>query len=289
MTPTTRLSGSAFAQVTDNSQMFCAPRPAPCALILDRPGYVVHLPRDYDPSRAWPVILFLHGAGERGTDPHRATQIGVASAIRQDPALVPAIVVFPIAPEESRWLDAPADAAMLALDRTLDEFHCDRDRVYVTGLSMGGYGAIHLALAHPGRFAAMVVVCGGLLPHPTTTAVQQSPLTMEDRTGGRPRPPSAGESTRRSSQRGADEGVRPSNFDSYQFAARSLKGIPIWLFHGADDPVIPVDESRRLHEQLLLAGARVHYTEYPNVGHNAWEKAYADRAMWTWLFAQQRS
>lgn len=224
---------------------------------LDRPGYVVYLPRDYDPSRAWPVILSLHGSGERGTEPQRATQIGVAGAIRHDPVLVPSIVVFPIAPEESRWLDAPAESAMRALDRTIDEFHVDRRRVYVTGLSMGGYGAIHLALAHPDRFAAMVVVCGGLLPHPATTAVLQSPLTA-----------------------GGD--------DPYVVAAQALKQIPIWLFHGADDPVIPADESRRLAEALRSAGADVHYTEYPATGHNSWDKAYADRAMWTWLFAQRR-
>ena len=187
----------------------------------------------------------------------RATQIGVAGAIRHDPALVPAIVVFPIAPDETRWLDEPADAAMRALDHAIAEFHGDRDRVYVTGLSMGGYGAIHLGLAHPDRFAAIVVVCGGLLPHPTTTAVRQSPLTMHAA-------------------------------DPYAFTAQSLRRIPIWFFHGADDAVIPVDESRHLDEQFRAAGAEVHYTEYAGVGHNAWDKAYADQAMWTWLFSCRR-
>jgi predicted peptidase len=222
---------------------------------LNRPGYVVYLPREYDGSRAWPVILFLHGSGERGPDPMRATQIGVAAAIRHDSALVPAIAVFPIAPEETRWLDEPADAAMRALDHAVHEFRGDPHRIYITGLSMGGYGAIHLGLAHPGRFAAMVVVCGGLLPHPTTTAVRQSPLTMQAA-------------------------------DPYAFTAQSLKHVPLWLFHGADDPVIPVDESRHLNEQFRAAGAEVHYTEYAGVGHNAWDKAYADTAMWTWLFAR---
>jgi predicted peptidase len=147
---------------------------------------------------------------------------------------------------------------MRALDSAIDEFHGDRDRVYLTGLSMGGYGAIHLALAHPNRFAALVIVCGGLLPHPSTTAVQQSPLTMRGN-------------------------------DPYATAAQSLKRIPIWLFHGADDAVIPVEESRRLNEQLRAVGAvDAHYTEYPGVGHNAWDKAYADHVMWTWLFAQRR-
>jgi len=219
---------------------------------LDRPGYVVYLPANYEDSRSWPVILFLHGSGERGSDAMRATQIGIGSAIRRDRSLVPAIVVFPIAPEESRWLGEPADAAMRALEATVEEFDVDRDRVYLTGLSMGGYGAYHLALAHPDRWAAMVVVCGGLLPHATTTAVQESPY------------------------------IRSS--DPYTFVAQSLRHIPIWLFHGENDPVIPVEESRR----MKLAGADIRYTEYPNVEHNSWDRAYSDEAMWKWLFAQRR-
>lgn len=222
---------------------------------LDRPGYIVYLPHDYDAKKSWPVILFLHGAGERGGDAMRATQIGVAAAIRHERDLVPAVVVFPIAGANDLWLGETAEAAMHALDKTIEEFHGDRDRVYLTGLSMGGYGAYHLALAHPDRFAAMVVVCGGLLPH--ETVVRQSPLTMK-----------------------AD--------DPYAFTAKAIKHIPIWIFHGADDPVLPVDEGRRMAEQLKLAGADVHYTEYPGVGHNSWDRAYADRAMWTWLFTRSR-
>lgn len=219
---------------------------------LDRPGYVVYLPREHDVSSAWPVILFLHGSGERGSDALRATQIGVGSAIRRDRDLVPAIVVFPIAPEGTRWLDQQADDAMRALDQTIDEFNADRDRVYLTGLSMGGYGALHLALAHPDRFAALVVVCGGLLPHESASAVQQSPLTKNAE-------------------------------DPYAFTANALQHIPTWLFHGTDDPVIPADESRR------LARHGMRYTEYAGVGHNAWDLAYSDREMWSWLFARSRS
>lgn len=219
--------------------------------------YVVYVPRDYDPSRAWPVILFLHGSGERGTDGWRETIHGVANTIRFEPARVPAIVVFPQAPPDTRWLDEPADAAMQALDRAIAEFHGDPSRVYITGLSMGGYGTLHLAMAHPDRFAAAVVVCGGLLTHPTTTAVRQSPLTL----GG----------------------------DPYAIAAGKLRGLPIWFFHGVNDDVIPIDESRHLVAALQNAGAPdVHLTEYPGVGHGAWDRAYGEAAMWTWLFAQNR-
>jgi predicted peptidase len=220
--------------------------------------YVVYVPRDYDASRRWPIILFLHGSGERGTDGWRETIHGVANTIRFEPARVPAIVVFPQAPPDSRWLGEPADAAMLALDRTIAEFHGDPSRVYLTGLSMGGYGALHLGMAHPKRFAALVVVCGGLLPHPTTNAVRQSPLTT-------------------------------AASDPYAFTANALRETPIWFFHGKDDPVIPVDESRHLVGDLRRAAAiDVHYTEYDGVGHNAWDRAYSDAEMWKWLFAQKR-
>jgi predicted peptidase len=219
--------------------------------------YSVYVPRAFDGSKAWPVILFLHGSGERGTDGLRSTQIGAGAAIRANPDRVPAIVVFPQAPPDSRWLGDPADAAMAALEKSIVEFHGDRHRVYLTGLSMGGYGAWHLALVHPNTFAALIVVCGGLLPHATTTAVQQSPLTM-------------------------------AASDPYAFTAHALRALPIRMFHGDADPVIPVEESRRMAENLAHEGADARYVEYPGIGHNAWDRAYGDAETWAWLFAQRK-
>jgi predicted peptidase len=216
--------------------------------------YVVYVPREFDAAHKWPVILFLHGSGERGSDGLRPLQIGLGAAIRFDPSRVPAIVVFPQAPADTRWIGDPADAAMAALDRSIAELNGDRARTYLTGLSMGGYGTIHLALAHPDRFAALAVVCGGLLPHPTTTAVARSPLI-------------------------------PENAEPYSFVAQSLPKVPIWIFHGADDTVVPPEESRRLYEELKKAGANVRYTEYPGVGHNAWDRAYGEADFFTWMLA----
>jgi predicted peptidase len=219
--------------------------------------YSVYVPRTFDPSKRWPVVLFLHGAGERGTDGLRSTQIGAGAAIRSSPERVPAIVVFPQAPSDSRWLGEPADAAMAALEKSIIEFHGDRSRLYLTGLSMGGYGTWHLALAHPDLFAALVVVCGGLLPHETATSVRQSPLTI-----------------------GQD--------DPYAFTAHALRRLPIRIFHGDADPIIPVVESRRMAENLTREGADVAYVEYPGVGHNAWERAFGDAGIWEWLLRQRR-
>ena len=220
--------------------------------------YTVYVPHAFDGSKSWPVILFLHGSGERGADGLRSTQIGVAATIRAHPEWVPAIAVFPQAPLDSRWLGEPADAAMAALKKSIAEFHGDPSRVYLTGLSMGGYGTYHLAMAHPDDFAALFVVCGGLLPHATTTAVQQSPLTM-----------------------GAA--------DPYAFTAHALRGLPIRIFHGDADPVIPVEESRRMADDLKKEGADVRYVELPGVGHNAWDRAYGNAELWDWLFKQRRA
>lgn len=218
--------------------------------------YVVYLPRNYERTRSWPVILSLHGIGERGSDGHRAMQIGVPKSIRSGPERVTAIAVFPQAPQGTTWLGPTADAAMLALDRSIAEFNGDQGRVYLTGLSMGGYGAWHLALAHPDRFAALVPVCGGILPQPTAS-VLQSPLTMQAT-------------------------------DPHAFVAHALRHVPIWIFHGAADQTIAVSESRRMAEELRKEGAVVKYTEYPGVGHNAWDPAYAEPELWQWLFAQRR-
>jgi predicted peptidase len=220
--------------------------------------YSVYVPLGFDESKRWPVILFLHGSGERGRDGLRSTQIGVAAAIRANPGRVPAVVVFPQAPDDTRWLGEPAAAAMAALEKSIAEFHGDRSRIYLTGLSMGGYGTYHLALAHPDTWAALVVVCGGLLPHETTTAVQQSPLTMNA-----PEP--------------------------YRFTAHALRHFPIRIFHGDADPVIPVSESRKMAEALEQEGADVRYVEFPGVGHNAWDHAYGDEALWEWLFQQRKA
>lgn len=219
--------------------------------------YTVYVPRGWTPSRSWPVILFLHGAGERGTDGLLATAIGLGNAIRFHPERIPAVVVFPQVPPDQRWLGAPADVAMAALDRSIEEFSGDRERVYLTGLSMGGYGTWHLALAHPARFAALVPVCGGIVPAGSATSVRQSPLTA-----------------------GAA--------DPYAFTANALRHIPAWIFHGADDTVVLPSESRKMHEALLAAGGDVRYTEYPGVGHGSWERAYDEEALWAWLFAQHR-
>lgn len=219
--------------------------------------YVVYVPRDWTAARRWPVVLFLHGAGERGDDGLLPTQVGLGTAVRTNPDRIPAIVVFPQAPPGTQWIGAPADAAMLAVERSVEEFSGDGNRVYLTGLSLGGYGVWHLALAHPRRFAALVPVCGGIVPAGSAQSVRQSPLT----TGAA---------------------------DPYAFVASRLRHHPVWIFHGADDTVVLPSESRRMADALRSEGAAVRHTEYAGVGHDAWDRAYAGDELWTWLLGQRR-
>ena len=219
--------------------------------------YQVYLPVNFDIDRKWPVVLFLHGAGERGADGLRPTQTGLAPAIRWDAIRFPALAVFPQAPNDSTWLGEPGEAALAALDATIEEFSGDRDRVILTGISMGGYGAWDLAFRHPDLFAAIVPLCGGIVPPEGVHAVRLSPAV-------------AGQA------------------DPYGFVAARLTRLPVWVFHGAKDTSIPVTESRRMVEALKRAGAYVKYTEYPDAGHDCWTAAYGDPELWTWALEQRR-
>ncbi len=219
--------------------------------------YQVYVPRTYSAETRWPVILFLHGAGERGRDGLFQTAVGLATAIRGNPDRFPAIVVMPQSPNDSLWTGAPAEAAMAALNRTTDEFSTDPTRVYLTGLSMGGNGTWYLAYRHADRFAAVVPICGWVSPRIPRVAPPLAVVPAED---GEP----------------------------FHALGQRLKNVPIWIFHGEMDPAVPVEESRRAAQALREAGGQVRYTELPGVGHNSWDAAYGSREMITWLFAQRR-
>ena len=220
--------------------------------------YQVFVPLAFTPERTWPVVLFLHGSGERGRDGLRQTQVGLPAAIRWERDRMQAIVVMPQLPPGRTWTERMADLAMAALDSAVAEFQGDPQRLYLTGMSLGGYGTWHLAAEHPVVFAALAPVCGGIVPPAgRATSVVQMPATV-----------------------GAD--------DPYAEAARRIGSTPTWIFHGADDPVVPAEESRRMHGALQAVGNDARYTEYPGVGHASWEQAYGEADFWTWLLAQRR-
>jgi predicted peptidase len=215
--------------------------------------YQVYVPVNYDASRAWPVVLFLHGAGERGDDGLLQTVIGIGPAIRANPERYRAIVVMPQAPRDTFWGGPPGDAAMAALERTCAEFNADSDRIYLTGLSMGGHGSWMLGYHHKDRFAALLVVCGFVGDRPTR------PSTV---------PSGAG--------------------TPYERMAARLHDVPIWIVHGEADAAVPVDESRKMAAALRALGAPVHYTELPGTNHDAWTPTYGSESIVRWLFEQRR-
>lgn len=219
-------------------------------------AYQVYVPAGC-PEEAWPVVLFLHGAGERGTDGLRQTAVGIGPAIRWHADRFPAVVILPQARPEGSWANDEMEAfVMAALEDVLATLPTDPNRVLLTGLSMGGYGTWSLAARHPDRFAALGVICGGI----ASPARWPVPLA-------RPVPDGA---------------------DPYAWYAERVKHLPIQVFHGDQDTAIPVEESRRMVEALRAAGADVTYTELAGVGHNAWDPAFGSVDFLHWLWAQRR-
>jgi predicted peptidase len=219
--------------------------------------YQVFVPANWDKHKNWPLILFLHGAGERGADGLLQTDVGLAHAIREHASRFPFVVVMPQCPKERLWTEPEMEAqALAALDQSIKEFHGDRDRIYLTGLSMGGYGTWDLAAKYPNRFAAYVPICGGIHGPPEYPRINVS--VAND----------------------------PKITDPYAETARRIGKTPVWIFHGGADDTVPMEESRKMYAALQAANANVKYTEYPGVGHNSWDKAYAEPELVPWLLEQ---
>jgi predicted peptidase len=124
-------------------------------------AYSVYVPPEYDPAKKWPMILFLHGSGERGKDGLRQTEVGIGRAIRLRRWRFPAIIVMPQCRLEKTWADKTmARVALGAVEDASRAYHADPDRFYVTGLSLGGAGTWHIAAAIPHKVAAIAPVCG---------------------------------------------------------------------------------------------------------------------------------
>lgn len=219
--------------------------------------YQVYVPADFHSRKSWPVILFLHGSGERGSDGLLQTDVGLPHAIRQNASRFPFVVVIPQCSQDMTWsTPAMRTQALSALDRSMKEFHGDRRRVYLSGLSMGGFGTWEFVVAQPGRFAALVPICSGVRP------LSDWPDLRVDLPGD------------------------PKNTDPYAEVARRIGKTPVWMFHGDSDKSVPVEESRHMAGALKAAGAEFKYTEYPGVGHNSWDKAYAEPDLVPWLLSK---
>jgi len=196
--------------------------------------YQVYVPPNWSKKQKWPVILFLHGAGERGDDGLIQTEVGIGTAIRRHQDRFHAIVVMPQCRVKVWWLDASMQAqALRALDDAMKEFKGDPARVYLTGLSMGGYGTWGLGAKATPRFAALVPICGGVIL-PSHVAEREPGMAPAEATG-----------------------------DPYAATAQGIGKTPVWAFHGSDDPAVPVTESRKLVDALKAAGGNVRSPSIP--------------------------
>lgn len=200
-----------------------------------------------------PLVLLLHGAGERGTDNEAQLRNGAAELLGSPAAQHrhPCHFVLPQCPPGSRWVEVdwgshrhtlpekpsqPLGLVLELLPALQAELAVDPRRIYLIGLSMGGYGVWDLLSRRPELFAGAVAICGG-----------------------------------------GDEAQ-----------ASRLAAMPLWVFHGSDDPVVPVERSRHMVAALRQAGAEPRYSELPGVAHDSWTPAFHEPELLPWLFSQRR-
>ncbi len=215
--------------------------------------YRLMKPIDYKPGQKYPLVIVLHGAGERGDDNlaqliHGAREFSKEDRRRENPAYV----LFPQCPKEQKWVDVdwklegshipeqPSESLKLVkalADEMINTAGIDENRVYITGLSMGGYGTWDAIARYENFFAAAAPICGG--GDPTTV---------------------------------------------HRFTK-----LPIWCFHGAKDGVVKPQRSQEMIEALKKLGADPKYTEYPNAQHDSWSETYSNPSFYEWMFAQVRS
>ncbi len=198
--------------------------------------YLLYLPRGYgeDKDKRWPLILFLHGAGERGSNLNLVKKHGPPKLVGRGKEF-PFVIVSPQCPSEIWWTEK-LDALMALLDDVESKYAVDRNRVYLTGLSMGGFGSWALGCRYPERFAAVAPICGG------------------------------GE----------------------WFLAERLRKTPVWVFHGAKDPAVPLRESQEMVAALNRAGGDVRLTIYPEAVHDSWTETYDNPKLYEWLLSHRK-
>lgn len=216
--------------------------------------FQVYLPTEWrrDDHRKWPIILFLHGRGERGSEGMWQTQIGLPEAVRDHPDRWPFIIVMPQCPWGHYWTDPDMLAmAMATLDQEADEFHADPERTYLTGLSLGGYGAWELARDYPRRWAAIAIMSSGIF-------WSYAP------------------------QRWREVSTLPASY------ARAVGRTPVWVFHGSLDTTVPVREDDVLFDAFKTAGGHFRYWLYQGLRHDSWSRAYNEPELPRWLLSHHR-
>jgi predicted peptidase len=198
--------------------------------------YLLYLPKGYgQKEQKWPLMMFLHGAGERGDNLELVKKHGPPKLVEQGKDL-PFIIVSPQCPRDDWWTEK-SDTLIALLDKIESEYAVDTDRVYLTGLSMGGFGTWTVACRHPERFAAIAPICGG----------------------------------------------------GQWYLTRRLKDVPVWAFHGAKDPVVPLKESQDMVAAVERAGGAAKLTVYPEAEHDSWTATYNNPKLYDWFLSHRKS
>lgn len=190
--------------------------------------YLVSLPNGYKQSdKYFPLIFFLHGAGERGNDLELLLQYGPIKIVKKGQDL-PFIIVAPQCPRGQYW----SIPLLKELLENVSKFYkVEQNRIYLTGVSMGGYGTWALAIDSPSKFAAIAPICGG---------------------------------------------GDPSN-------VHRIKHVPTWVFHGALDDIVPLEESEIMVNALKEVNGNVKFTIYPGLKHDSWTLTYNNPNLYEWL------
>jgi len=216
------------------------------------------LPSDQGERDRAPLLLFLHGRGECGTDGDKPLKVGLAPAMKRQPERWPFVAIFPQKPEQDVQWEEYREGVFRLLDRAIAEYGIDTRRVHLTGLSQGGHGAWVLGAEHNDRWASVVSVCAYI------------------------RKPAAG----------YDLGDSADNREEAARLARGLAGLPTWIFHGEADSVVPVSHSRTMQKLLVEGSGREgahRATFFPGVDHASWVQAYAEPELAAWLLEQRRA
>lgn len=204
-------------------------------------NYLLELPENYDDesSEGFPLLLFLHGMGERGDNLEMLYVNGIPKLLREG-ARLPFITLMPQCPDTSFWPDEHRPLKHL-LDHIINTYNVDRRRIYITGLSMGGYGTYEMLTRYPDLFAAGIPICGGIGSMRTRMNL---PV---------------------------------------------LKNTPLWIFHGEKDDVVPVEESKQIHEYLQSIGhENLKMTLYPDLKHDSWTRTYGNREVYDFLLKSRK-
>ena len=199
--------------------------------------YHIYFPNNYhDSDTKFPLVLFLHGAGERGDNLRLVEKHGIPKMINNG-INFPFITVAPQCPKFQYWSEpVNVKTLLLLVEEIIKKNKVDIERIYATGLSMGGYGTLAIAKERPDLFSAIIPVCGGL----DTTDIER------------------------------------------------LKDIPIWLFHGAEDKVVPVENSELIYDLLKPINPEIKITIYKGINHNSWEMTYNNQNIFDWMLKYKK-